>query len=96
MNNATAAAIGVTYRRLDYWARMGWLRPDGGRGSGCWRKWSDDELAVAALMARLIDGGLALRAAAPIARRAVEGGTPTHYEHLGDGLYLSIVVDVTS
>lgn len=91
----TAAALGISYRRLDYWARRGLLRPEKeGGGSGCWRKWSDDEIAVARIMARLIDGGLGLDAAASIARAAIEGGRPTHYASLGDGVYLSVVVDV--
>jgi len=92
---ATAAALGVSYRRLDYWARCGYLRPHGeGAGSGRRRRWSERELRVAALIVRLVDAGLTLPVAAQIARAAVVAEKPTHYEHLGDGLYLSLVVDV--
>lgn len=94
--STTAAALGVSYRRLDYWARCGYLRPYGqGAGSGRRRRWSERELRVAALIVRLADAGMTLPVAAQIARAAVKADKPTHYEHLGDGVYLSVVVDVT-
>jgi DNA-binding transcriptional MerR regulator len=93
--SATATALGVSYRRLDYWTRRGYLKPDGnGLGSGYWRRWPDDELAVAALMARLVGAGLVLDVAAKIARAAIESGQLTHYVLLADAVYLSVVVDV--
>jgi DNA-binding transcriptional MerR regulator len=93
--STTATALGVSYRRLDYWARHGYLRPDGnGGGSGYRRRWPDDELAIAALMARLVGAGLGLDVAAKIARAAVESGKLTHYVLLADGVYLAIVVEV--
>jgi DNA-binding transcriptional MerR regulator len=93
----TAHALGISYRRLDYWTRHGYLRPGtNGSGSGYRRQWPDDELAVAALMARLVGAGLVLDVAARIARAAVESGQLTHYVLLADAVYLSVVVDVTA
>ena len=61
---------GVSYRQLDDWARRGLLRPDNpspGR-SGWKREWSEPELAVAAMMGRLVAGGLTVDAAHRVAR----------------------------
>jgi hypothetical protein len=59
---------GVTYRQLDHWCRKGYLRPDGGVGSGTVRVFSDEESAVAQVMARLVVAGLLPAAAARVAR----------------------------
>jgi hypothetical protein len=89
------AHVGVSYRRLDYWARMGYLRPHGeGCGSGRRRAWSEPELRVASVMARLVDAGLALPIAAAVARQIVESANPTGYARLAEGVYLSVVVDI--
>jgi hypothetical protein len=91
-----ARAVGVSYRRLDYWARCGYLRADGeGSGSGVRRRFSDDELRVAQLMARLVDAGLTVPTAANVARCAIadeRGGSA--YAHLAEGVYLSVVLDL--
>jgi MerR-like DNA binding protein len=90
-----ARAAGITYRQLDYWARMGYLRPSQpAPGSGNWRRWSADERRVAVTMARLVSAGVAVPVAARVARAAVN-------EAEVDGLAIvnltngvSIVVDV--
>jgi hypothetical protein len=64
-------AAKITYRRLDYWAAKGWLRPEGGVGSGRVRKWSDAELEVAARMGRYVDD---LGVSPPIAAYAARNG----------------------
>jgi hypothetical protein len=88
-------ALALSYRRLDYWARCGYLRPAGeGRGSGTWRSWPEVEQRVAALMLRLVEAGLLVPVAAEIARHTIEEGLPTGYARLGDGVHLSVVVDV--
>jgi hypothetical protein len=77
---AVARAAGVSYRRLDYWARCGYLHPDGnGAGCGTSRRWPQVEVDIAALMVRLIDAGFVVPAAAALARDAVEAwGTLSH------------------
>jgi hypothetical protein len=62
--------IGLTHRRLDYWARRGFLTPVNGAtpGSGYDRQWPESELAVAAMMLRLTHAGLNLEAAHRVAR----------------------------
>jgi hypothetical protein len=63
------AAIGVTYRQLDYWVRTGRIRVDEPTpGSGQRRTWPDGELEVAARIGRLLKAGLSLAEAAHVAR----------------------------
>lgn len=72
-STAWARAAGITYRQLDYWARMGYLRPTGnGRGSGYWRKWPYEERRIAVVMARLVNAGVAVPVSASAAREAVD------------------------
>ena len=72
---AHARAVGISYRRLDYWTRAGYLRPaNSGLGSGVWRQWSEHELNVARAMARLVTAGLTVPVAARCARAHVESG----------------------
>jgi DNA-binding transcriptional MerR regulator len=69
---ATSAEVceetGITYRRLDFWVRQGYLRPAGQTGTGHRRKWPESEVRVARHMSRLIDAGWTVAAAARIAR----------------------------
>ncbi len=58
----------ITYRQLQYWISQGWLRPEGSGGSGNAFIWSDEEVAVARTMGRLVDAGLAPSVAAKVAR----------------------------
>lgn len=49
---------GLSYRQLDYWCRIGLLRPKGeGRGSGTSRRWTAREAAVVAVLAELVRAG---------------------------------------
>lgn len=77
---------GATYRQLDYWATLGYLRfpddpenpPAAGRseanpGSGWARTWLPDELRVAAVIVRLLAAGLKLHVAASAARELCDG-----------------------
>ena len=60
---------GPTYRQLDYWVRVGYLRPAHAEpGSGGWRYWSAEECRVANLMARLVTVGFTPRLAHDVAR----------------------------
>lgn len=64
---------GLSYRQLDYWVRVGYLRPGNPTGgSGTVRSWPDDELAVAQTMARLVAAGLTVAAAHMVARGDAE------------------------
>jgi hypothetical protein len=79
---ADMRATGATYRQLDYWTRCGWLLDDPEHtlglntlpGSGYWRKWTERDRRVAALMMRLIRAGLRTGVAAQIAHQAVDEG----------------------
>ena len=62
---------GPTYRQLDYWARAGYLNV-GAYGSGTMRDWSDEEIRVATVMARLTAAGLTPPAAEKVARGQLE------------------------
>lgn len=65
-----AKAAGVTYRRLDYWTRIGYLSAEQpkGEGSGNPRLYSEGEIRVAAWLGILCETGMTLAHAAPIAR----------------------------
>lgn len=50
--------LGLTYRQVDYWTRMGWLKPDNPEpGTGKVRRYGPDEVRVAALMSVLVTEG---------------------------------------
>lgn len=60
---------GLTYRRLDYWSRQGYLKPENPTpGSGSWRRWPESERVVARMMVRLTEAGLSVAAAHEVAR----------------------------
>lgn len=54
---------GITYRRLDYWARTGLVRPSirDARGSGSHRRYSTLDVLLLALVAELSANGLSLQ-----------------------------------
>src|SRR3979409_256528 len=62
--------VGITYRRVDYWARTGLLRPSisEARGSGTQRRYSYRDLLELKVIKRLLDAGISLQSA----RRAIE------------------------
>lgn len=39
-----AELTGISVRRLDHWVRSGHVRPRGGRGSGDWRLWIQEDI----------------------------------------------------
>jgi DNA-binding transcriptional MerR regulator len=59
---------GITYRQLDHWARLGYLRPVQAGGSGNAREWTRAEVNIARLMGRLVRAGVAVETAALFAR----------------------------
>jgi DNA-binding transcriptional MerR regulator len=63
---------GATFRQLDHWCRKGWLRPEGGEGTGNFRDFPGDEISVAKVMARLVDAGVSPEAAHRAARNSGE------------------------
>lgn len=82
---------GATFRQLDYWARLGLVKPRtraGGSGSGFGRRWPFREAEVAAQIARLLEAGLELAIAAGIARDLVEHGVAEHT--LAPGVVLTV------
>lgn len=82
---------GLTYRRVEYWTRQGWLLPGHTGGQGIPRQWPGAELDVARLMVRLVDdGGLSAERAAMVARAVVAFGLAE--VELGPGLTLVITV----
>jgi DNA-binding transcriptional MerR regulator len=60
---------GLTYKQVDTWARWGYLRPrQTGPGSGHLREWSQAEVDIARMMARLVALGITPENAAVVAR----------------------------
>lgn len=86
------ALPGMTYRKLDYWSRVGILRPvNPAAGSGVKRLWPRDELGVAMAVCRLLDAGFSLNVARDVARHRRPG--PGAFEVIAspaDGLRLVV------
>ena len=72
------ARSGLTYQRVDFYSRAGYLRPiDEARpGSGYQRRFTDTECRIARLLKQLLDLGLTVAAAVSVAREHVEAGRP--------------------
>jgi len=67
----TAVGIhGATQRQIDFWVARGYLQPDR-LGSGVAREWSQSEIRVAQLMARLVFGGFTPADASVLARQVL-------------------------
>lgn len=64
----TERELGITYRKLDWWVRLGYLHPLHLGGSGNTREWTRAELDVARIMGRLVAAGLKPEAACRVAR----------------------------
>ena len=58
-----AAAAGISYRQLDYWARTGLVEPtvQNAQGSGSQRLYSFRDILVLKLVKRLLDTGVSLQ-----------------------------------
>ena len=58
-----AAAAGITYRQLDYWARTGLVEPSvrAAQGSGSARLYSFRDILVLKVVKRLLDTGISLQ-----------------------------------
>jgi len=75
-----AAAAGISYRQLDYWARTGLVQPtvQNAQGSGSQRLYSFRDILVLKLVKRLLDTGVSLQQI----RNAVERLRQTGVEDL--------------
>ncbi len=72
-----AELVGITFRQLDYWTTKGYLHADANSpGSGNWRNYDGDEVAVAWLMAELVRAGMRPSAAATLARTELDAPIP--------------------
>ena len=79
-------APGVTYRQLDYWTRLGLIKPDNGAtpGTGRPRQWSPSEMQIARQIGLLRLEGMELESAARRARAMCEM-VPAGYVPCGTG-----------
>jgi DNA-binding transcriptional MerR regulator len=70
---------GISYRQVDYWSRVGLLRPatDALPGNGYPRYFPTSEVVVATLMRQLTTAGLQIRVAHQAARELATTGTTT-------------------
>ncbi len=96
-----ARIAGISYRRLDYWARKGFVRPslqNPRRGSGRYRLYSTLDILALKVARRLRDQGVSLRTI----RRAIQtlrkggllGQDPlTHYTFFVQGKKLYVLTD---
>ena len=71
---AACLAAGISYRRLDHWIMKGWIEADPVHpGSGRPRRMTEHEVAVARLMARLVQSGVQPPTSARLARHLWDG-----------------------
>lgn len=86
----------VTERQLGYWCERGWVKPyrtgTGTRGPGNGRTFSEAEMRVLMIMARLVGAGFPPEPAARVARAAVEGSpvANTATAELAEGITVTI------
>jgi hypothetical protein len=59
--------VGPSYRQVDHWTRVGYLRAEG-TGSGHSRRWAPGERDIAELMYRAVAAGLPPKVAHDVAR----------------------------
>lgn len=80
------ATPGLTYRQLDYWARCGYVEPEGEArpGSGLVRTWAPEQADMVRRITRLLGVGFVLQAAIEYARR----GVACH--ELGEDIFLEV------
>jgi hypothetical protein len=67
-NDRVLSVSGLSYRQLDHAVRKGYLRPQGGEGTGYPRTWPAAEVEVARIYGRLVLAGVTPAAAARVAR----------------------------
>jgi predicted site-specific integrase-resolvase len=84
---AAADLAGITYRQVDHWCRVGYVRAPAD-GSGTVRAIPAGEVEVLLLMARLVHAGLNRTVAARLARLSVTEHIRTL--PLGSGLVLLV------
>lgn len=66
---------GITYRQLDYWCRTGVIKPAvESRGSGTQRMFTEEQVEILKVLARLRQVGVSLQRLRPIAHRLAEAG----------------------
>lgn len=93
---AAAADLDLTYRQLDYWTRVGYLNATmPAPGSGHVRTWSDEELTVAQLVARLGRAGIPAGRAAELARVLLAGDDLPMRCPLGQNLFIEVWPEVS-
>ena len=73
---------GMTYRKFDYWTRLGLIHCEIERdkvemGSGVWRTITEHEVHVVTLMSELVNLGLLPHVAGPLARALASGDITT-------------------
>jgi len=85
---------GITYRRLDSWARLGYLRvPVIGRGKGSSRDWTDTEITAAMLIDKMTKAGIQPIKACRVARVIVDNQDelkPKRSVRIGTGVWLVV------
>lgn len=88
-------ATGITYRRLDYWVRKGLITPEtgsGGQNRGKDRVWSERDIQIATLLAKIADSGVTVEVAAKVARLIVDNPKEreTRSVRVGDNVWITV------
>lgn len=87
---------GITFRRLDHWARLGYLQvPVVGKGKGAGREWPDKEIRAAVLIDRITKGGISAPKAAQIARVFIDAGSDKDKRsaRIAEGVWITVSME---
>lgn len=81
----------ISYRQLDYWVRKGYVKPFAMvAGSGTHREFTEEEVNIVRMAARLIRRGFTIPAALDTARAMPVGGGIID---IGEGVRVAIGMD---
>lgn len=85
---------GITYRRLDTWARLGYLNvPVLGKGRNVGRDWPDDQIIAAILIDRMANAGIQPIKACKVAQLIVNNPDETKTRRsarIGAGVWITV------
>jgi hypothetical protein len=91
--NDVVIRTGITYRRLDTWARLGYLDvPVLGSGRAAGRHWPDDQIIAAILINKMSDAGIQPIKACKVAQLIVTNPSDKtkRSARIGSGVWVTV------
>ena len=91
--NDVVMRTGITYRRLDTWARLGYLDvPVLGSGRAAGRDWSDEQIIAAILINKMSEAGIQPIKAGKVAQLIATNPSdkPKRSARIGAGVWITV------